>query len=156
MLSLESMEQRLEDPKACCVFHQHFHEAAVGEVRWKECMDNSEERIDNDATEAFALLLFVNNCKAWICEEKANHGEALLWTEHESNAPNKDSIVDRLLCDQEFVLEEGPGELLVHDTTNQTCKKAAAKGKKGLAQGTLPSARAWQNDEIVESDRKCR
>jgi hypothetical protein len=126
MLSLESVERRLEDPKACCVFHQCFCKAAVGEVRWKECMDNIEERIGNDTTEAFALA---NNCNAWLCEEKANHGKAL-WTEHESNAGNKDSIVDRLLCDQEFVLEEGPGELLVHDATRkQTCKKAAKARK---------------------------
>ncbi len=41
MLSLESMERRLEDPKARCVFCQCFHKAAVGEVRWKECMDST-------------------------------------------------------------------------------------------------------------------
>jgi hypothetical protein len=132
MVSLESMERRSEDPKASCVFCQCFCKAAVGEVRWKECMDDSEERIGDDTTEAFALLLFANNCKAWLCEEKANHGEAL-WTECESDAGNKkDSVVDRLLCDQEFVLEEGPGELLVQDTTKHAFKKAARARKDWL------------------------
>ena len=76
MLSLESMEQRLENPKACCMFCLFFCKAAAGEVRWKECMDASEERIGNDTTEAFALLLFANNYKAWLYEEKLAHGEA--------------------------------------------------------------------------------
>jgi hypothetical protein len=67
MLSLESFEeQRLENPKACCVFYECFYKAAVGEVRWKECMHNSDERIGNDTTEAFALLTLANNYKAWL------------------------------------------------------------------------------------------
>jgi hypothetical protein len=68
-------------------------------------MDSSSEvRIGNDTTEAFALLLFANNYKAsWLYEEKFTHGDAL-WTEYESMG-GKESIVDRLLIDQEFVLE---------------------------------------------------
>ncbi len=71
MLSLESIEQRLDNPKAYYVFYQFFYKAAVGEVRWKECMDSLETRIGNDTTEAFAPLL-----KAWLYKEKLNHGEA--------------------------------------------------------------------------------
>jgi hypothetical protein len=156
MLSLESMERRLENPKAHCVFCQHFHKAAVGEVRWKECMDSSDARIGNDTTEAFALLLFANNCKAWLFEEKVNHGEAL-WTEYESSARGKESIVDRLLLDQEFVLEEGPGELIVRDAAKQTYKKAAKARKDWLAElCQLPACgemrRSWQHKTSADEN----
>jgi hypothetical protein len=94
-------------------------------------MHNSGEgRIGNDTAEAFALLLFANNYKAWLYEEKLTHGEAL-WTEYDSTG--KDSIVDRLLLDQEFVLEEN-SELLVHDTTKQTYKKAVRARKDWLTE----------------------
>ena len=78
MLSLESIEQRLENPKAYYVFYDYFYKAAVGEVRWKECLDCGDMRIGNDTTEAFALLLFANNYKAWLYEEKQTHQEALM------------------------------------------------------------------------------
>jgi hypothetical protein len=156
MLSLESIERRLENPKAHYVFYQHFYKAAVGEVRWKECMDSSDLRIGNDTTEAFALLLFANNYKAWLYEEK-NKFEDALWTEHESNEGGKDSIVDRLLLDQEFVLEEGPGELLVRDTTKQTYKKAAKARKDWLAEiCLLPVCRdmikSWDLEEGADEN----
>jgi hypothetical protein len=77
MLSLESMERQLENPKAYYVFYQFFYKAAVGEVQWKECMDSSEACMGNDMTEAFGLLLFPNNYKAWLYEEKLNHQETL-------------------------------------------------------------------------------
>jgi hypothetical protein len=38
MLSLESIEQRLLNPKAYYVFYEFFYKAAVGGTRWKECM----------------------------------------------------------------------------------------------------------------------
>jgi hypothetical protein len=73
-----------------------------------------------------------------------------LWTEHESGKRGKESIVDRLSLDQEFVLEEGPGELLVRDAAKQTwCKKAAKARKDWLAElCQLPLCdkmrRSWQ------------
>jgi hydroxymethylpyrimidine pyrophosphatase-like HAD family hydrolase len=120
MLSLESIEKRLENPKAYYIFYQFFYKAAVGEVRWKECMDSSEARIGNDTTEAFARLLFANNYKGWLYEKKFNHGQAL-WTEY-GNVPSvkRDSIVDRLLLDLEFVLEKDTEEVVVRDATKKT------------------------------------
>jgi hypothetical protein len=134
MLSLESIEKRLENPKAYYVFYQFFYKAAVGEVRWKECMNSIETRIGNDTTEAFALLLFANNYKAWLYEEKLNHGEAL-WTEYDSlpASVRRESIVDRLLLDQEFVLEKDTEEFVVRDPTKPTYKKAAKARKDWLA-----------------------
>jgi hypothetical protein len=133
MLSLESMERRLENPKAYYVFYEFFYKAAVGEVRWKECMERSEEPIGNNTTEAFALLLFANNYKAWLYEEKLNHGEAL-WTEYETEPhARRESIVDKLLLDLEFVLENDKEELVVRDATKQTYKKAAKARKDWLA-----------------------
>jgi hypothetical protein len=107
---------------------QFFCKAVVGEGHWKDCMDNSDVQIGDDATEAFVLLSFANNHKAWLCEEKATHGEAL-WTEHDSTS--KEFIVDRLLLDQ-FVFEEGTADLLVRDTTKQSYKKAAKARKDWL------------------------
>jgi hypothetical protein len=133
MLSLESIKQQLENPKACCVFCEFFCKAAVGEVHWKECMDSIEECIGNDTTEAFALpLLFANNCKAWLHDQKLKHCAALK-NEHDCDSNGKDSIVlDRLLVDQECVWEENKEEMLVVcDTTKLTHKRAA--NKKGLA-----------------------
>ena len=70
MLSLESIEQRLENPKAYYVFYEFFYKAAVGEGDWKNCLKISDKRFGNDSTEVFALLLFANNYKAWLYEEK--------------------------------------------------------------------------------------
>ena len=133
MLSLESIEQRLENPKAYYVFYEFFYKAAVGEVRWKECLDGtSDERIGNDTTEAFALLLFANNYKAWLYDEKLNHGDALM-TEYEHDSQEKDSIVDRLLVDQEFVLEvDREAILVVCDNTKLSYKKAVNARKDWL------------------------
>jgi hypothetical protein len=133
MLSLESFEQRLENPKAYYVFYEYFYKAAVGEVRWKECMDSSDERIGNDTTEAFALLTLANNCKAWLCGGKLHHGDAL-WTEHDSDSGGRDSIVDELLVDQEFVLgEDTEATLVLCDTTKDSYKKAVKERKDRLA-----------------------
>jgi hypothetical protein len=129
MLSPERMEQRLDDPKAHCVFHQHFCKAAVGEVCWKECVERREGRIGNNTTKAFSLLLFANNCKTWLHEEKLNHGDALS-TECDEDTGGKDSIVDKLLEEQEFVLEEAAeleDMLVVCDAKNTSCKKAVKK-----------------------------
>jgi hypothetical protein len=135
MLSLESIEQRLENPKAYYVFYEFFYKAAVGEVRWKQCMDESEERIGNDTTEAFALLLFANNYKAWLYDEKLNHGDAL-WTEYDRASIGKVSVVDKLLVTQEFVLEENTEAklMVVSDTTKQSYKKAVKARKDWLAE----------------------
>jgi hypothetical protein len=134
MLSLESFEQRLDNPKAYYVFYEYFYKAAVGEVRWKECMDSSDERIGNDTTEAFALLTLANNYKAWLYGGKLSHGDAL-WTEYDSDSGGKDSIVDKLLVDQEFVLGEGTeATLVLCDTTKESYKKAVKERKDRLAE----------------------
>jgi hypothetical protein len=66
-------------------------------------MDSSEERIGNDTTEAL-LLLFANNYKAWLYKEKLAHGSEALCTEYDCDSTGKDSIMDTLLVEQEFVL----------------------------------------------------
>jgi len=124
MLSLESIERRLEDPKAYYVFYEFFYKAAVGESRWKECMSNDEARIGNNTTEAFALLLFANNYKAWLYDEKKTHGDLLL-TEYDTI--DKTSIVDILLLNQEFNLEPGGEEKVIVDVAKNSYKKAAKK-----------------------------
>jgi hypothetical protein len=96
-------------------------------------MDSSDERIGNDTTEAFALLTLANNCKAWLCGGKLHHGDAL-WTEHDSDSGGRDSIVDELLVDQEFVLgEDTEATLVLCHTTKDSHKKAVKERKDGLA-----------------------
>jgi hypothetical protein len=53
MLSVESVERRLGDPKAYVLFYEFFYKAAVGEPRWKECLLDEDLRFGNDTTEAF-------------------------------------------------------------------------------------------------------
>ena len=127
MLSLESIEQRLDNPKAYFMFYEFFYKAAVGECRWKECMGDGTSRIGNDTTEAFALLLFSNNYKAWLYEEKDQHGTKLL-TEYESEAG--ESIVDRWLLNQEFNLGETTGGDVLLDDPTTLSYKVAVKTRK--------------------------
>ena len=123
----------MENPKAYYIFYLFFYKAAVGEVCLKQCMDSSEERISNNTTEAFVLLLFANNYKAWLYEEKLAHGEALLRTKYDScDRDGMDSIVDTLLGEQEFILDEYAGDMpIIFDTTKQLYKKAV-KARKDL------------------------
>ncbi len=82
--SIESLKRRLKDPKAYCIFYMYFYTAAVGEVRWKECLSKEDERIGSNTMEAFALLVLVNNYKAWLYEEKKRN-QTNLWTENDSH-----------------------------------------------------------------------
>jgi hypothetical protein len=81
--SIESLGRRLKDPKAYCIFYMYFYTAAVGDVRWKDCLSKEEGRIGSNTMEAFALLVLVNNYKAWLYEEKKTHQTNLL-TEYDS------------------------------------------------------------------------
>jgi hypothetical protein len=126
MLSLESiMEMRIENSKAYYVFYEFFYKSAVGEVHWKECLDDDARRIGNDTTESFALLLLANNYKAWLYEEKMSHGEELQTEYDASPSDGCVSIVDKLLVDLEFVLESGAESLVDQNIGSQGYKKAA-------------------------------
>ena len=118
MLSLESMEQRLDNPKAYYVFYEFFYKAAIGELCWKECMDSDDGRIGNNTTEVFALLLVSNNYKAWMYEEKMSHGNELLTEQETLSSVAAVSIVDKLLVNQEIVLETGAEKMGVQNTTS--------------------------------------
>jgi hypothetical protein len=63
---IESVKRRLKDTKGYCVFYMYFYTAAIGEVRWKECLSKEEGWIGNNTMEAFAMLVLVNNYKAWL------------------------------------------------------------------------------------------
>ena len=70
MPSIESIRRRLKDPKAYFIFYMFFYTAAVSKVEWKKCLSREEGRIGSNTMEAFALLVLVNNYKAWLYEEK--------------------------------------------------------------------------------------
>jgi hypothetical protein len=121
---MESLGRRLEDPKANCIFYMHFCTAAVGEVRWKEHLSDKEGRIGSNTMEAFALLVLVNNYKAWLYEEKKTHQTNLLT---ECDCPpscGKPSIVDKVLDGVQFNLGEGAtGTSVIYDKNDSTYKK---------------------------------
>jgi hypothetical protein len=48
----------------------YFYTAAVGDIRWKDCLSKEEGRIGSNTMEAFALLVLVDNYKAWLYEGK--------------------------------------------------------------------------------------
>jgi hypothetical protein len=92
LVSIESVKRRSEDPKAYCVFYMYFYyTAAIVEVRWKECLSKEEGRIGNNTTEAFAMLVLVNNYKAWLyCVLK----KALISSSNEAEA-EEDQFVQK-------------------------------------------------------------
>jgi hypothetical protein len=119
-------QSNLQTVRKRCIFHQRFCKAAVGEVRWKKWVESSEGHIGNDTTEAFALLLFSNNHEAWLCNKKLAHGAAPCTT-HACDGNKKDSIVNVLLAEQQFVLEEGADS---EDDITKPAHKTAVRGRK--------------------------
>jgi hypothetical protein len=113
----------LKDPKAYCIFYMHFYTAAVGDERWKDCLSKEEGRIGSNTMEAFALLVLVNNYKAWLYEEKKTHQTNLL-TEYDSPPSyGKPSIVDKILDGVQFNLEGGgAGPIVIYDKNDRTYK----------------------------------
>jgi hypothetical protein len=114
----------LEDPKAYFIFYLYFYTAAVGEVSWKECMSKTEGRIGSNTLEAFALLVLVNNYKAWLYEEKKIH-QTNLWTEYDCPPSyGKPSIVDKILDGVQFNLEmDITTPVIIYDKEDRTYKK---------------------------------
>jgi hypothetical protein len=135
MFACESIERRFENPKAYYIFYDNFYRTAVGETRWKEYLEdaNKEVRIGNANTEAFALLLFVNNYKAWLYEQKEIHGDLLLTEYDHGPSQGKESIVDFLMKEQEFVLDADAENMIIQDITKSNYKKAAKARKDWLA-----------------------
>ena len=114
----------MEDPKAYFIFYLYFYTAAVGEVSWKECMSKTEGRIGSNTLEAFALLVLVNNYKAWLYEEKKIH-QTNLWTEYDCPPSyGKPSIVDKILDGVQFNLEmDSTTPVIIYDKEDGTYKK---------------------------------
>jgi hypothetical protein len=125
--SIESVTRRFEDPKAYCIFYMYFYTAAVGEVRWKECLSKEEGRIGNNTTEAFAMLVLVNHYKAWLYEEKKVHQVNLL-TEYDCPPSyGKTSIVDKILDGVQFNLEKEASPNVIYDKEDRNYKKLEKK-----------------------------
>jgi hypothetical protein len=120
--SIESFERRTKDPKAYCIFYMYFYTAAVGELRWKEYLWKEEGRIGSNTMEAFALLVLVNNYKAWLYDEKKAHQKKLL-TEYDSPPSyGKPSIVDKILDGVQFNLVSTV-RTVIYDNNDRTFKK---------------------------------
>jgi hypothetical protein len=122
--SIESLGRRLKDPKAYFIFYMYFYTAVVGEADWKKCMTKKEGRIGSNTMEAFALLVLVNNYKAWLYVEKKAHKTDLL-TEYDSPPSyGKPSIVDKILDGVQFNLGmEATSPVVIYDKDDGTYKK---------------------------------
>jgi hypothetical protein len=101
----------------------YFYTAAVGEVRWKECLSKEGERIGSNTMEAFALLVLVNNYKAWLYEEKKTHQTNLLTEYDHPPSYGKPSIVDKILDGVQFNLEKEGSPTVIYDKNDRTYKK---------------------------------
>ena len=114
----------MKDPKAYFIFYMYFYPAVVGEGDWKKCMNKKEERIGSNTMEAFALLVLVNNYKAWLYVEKKTH-KTDLWTEYDSPPSyGKPSIVDKILDGVQFNLGMEPtSPVVIYDKDDETYKK---------------------------------
>ena len=124
MPSIESIGRQLKDPKAYFIFYMYFYTAAVGEIRWKKCISKKEERFGSNTMEAFALLVLVNNYKAWLYEEKKAH-QTSLWTEYDyPPSCGKPSIVDKILDGVQFNLGMvATSPTVIYDRNDMTYKK---------------------------------
>ena len=132
MPSIESLKRRFEDPKAYCIFYMYFYTAAVGETRWKEYLDKEEGRIGSNTMEAFALLVLVNNYKAWLYEEKKTHQTHLL-TEYDCPPSyGKPSIVDKILDGVQFNMEKEASPTVIYAKDDRTYKKLEKERVKWL------------------------
>jgi hypothetical protein len=121
--SIESIKRRFKDPKAYCIFYMYFYTAAMGETRWKECLSNEEGRIGSNTMEAFALLVLVNNYKAWLYDEKKLHQNNLL-TEYDCPPSyGKHSIVDKILDGVQFNLAREASPTVIYDKDDRNYKK---------------------------------
>jgi hypothetical protein len=140
----------LEDPKACCIFYMCFYTAAVGEVRWKECLSKEEGRIGSNTMEAFALLVLVNNYKAWLYEEKKTH-QANLLTECDSPpSRGKPSIVDKILDGVQFNLGVETSPTAIYDKTDTTFKKLENKRVEWLEAFCTTDPCLQTNDGVLK------
>jgi hypothetical protein len=121
---MESLARRLKDPKAYCIFYMYFYTAAVGKLRWKEYLSKEEGRIGSYTMEACALLVLLNNYKAWLYEEKKTHQTNIL-TEYDSPPSyRRPSIVDKILDGVQFNLEtEATSPTVFYDKDDRTFKK---------------------------------
>jgi hypothetical protein len=130
--AMESLKRRWEDPKAHCIFYMYFYTAAVGEVRWKECLSTEDMRIGSNTMEAFALLVLENNYKAWLYEEKKTHQDNLL-TEYDCPpSRNKPSLVDKILDGVQFNLENDASPTVLYDEDNAVYKNMGKKRRVWL------------------------
>jgi hypothetical protein len=147
--SIESLMRRLKDPKAYCIFYMFFYTAAVGEVQWKKCLTKEEGRIGSNTMEAFALLVLVNNYKAWLYEEKKTHLTNLL-TEYDSPPSyGKPSIVDKLLDGVQFNLGIVPSSpTVIYNREDRTFKKLV-KERNDWLEAFCKTAACMQTKEDV-------
>jgi hypothetical protein len=115
--------------------------------------------------EAFALLVLVNNYKAWLYEEKKTHQTNLL-TEYDSPPSyGKPSIVDKILDGVQFNLEEeAASPTVIYDKNDRTYKKLEKERVEWLEafcktdpclqtnDGVLKKASTDTSDESVDAE----
>jgi hypothetical protein len=105
-------------------------------------MEENGERIGNNNTKAFALLLVANNFQAsWLYEERKIKGSDIL-TEYEDTVPcaSTKSVVDKLLVKWEIVLESQDKLMecpVQKDPAAQEFQDAPRKEKTGLTHSKL-------------------
>ena len=111
----------MKDPKAYFIFYLYFYPAVVGDTSWKECIAKKEGRIGSNTMEAFALLVLVNNYKAWLYEQKKTH-KTSLWTEYDSPPSyGKPSVVDKILDGVQFNFGmEATSPVVIYDRDDRT------------------------------------
>jgi hypothetical protein len=155
MFSLESIERRLENPKAYYVFYEYFYKGAVGDTQWKEYLEDEDKtvRIGNANTEAFALLMLANNYKAWLYEQKETHGDLLLTEYDHGPGEGKESLVDNLMKGQEIVLNKTAEKQVTGDSTKSYYKKAVKERETWLNQLTkMPICAQMKRSWTEETD----
>jgi hypothetical protein len=145
---MESLERKWEDPKAHCIFCMCFCTAAVGDVRWKECLSTEDGRIGSSTMEAFALLVLENNCKAWLCKNEKTCQDNLLTECDCPPSRKKPAFVNKILDGIEFNLETDASTTVVSDKTNAVCKSTGKKRRDWLEK-FCKSDRCKKTDDAI-------
>ena len=118
--------------------------------------EDESSHIGNYTTKAFALLIIMNNYKAWLHEEKMKHKGNLI-TEYEVGTNDlHESIVDHWLKDLEFKREINDDCVLLDDKTSDDFERSV-RARRDKVENVRSCRRicefmtkSWDSYDIVE------
>jgi hypothetical protein len=141
-------QEKMGGPQGPFIFYMCFYTAAVGDVRWKECLSTEDGRIGSSTMEAFALLDLENYYKAWLHENKKTYQDNLLTEYNCPPSRKKPAFVDKILDGIEFNLEKDARPTVISDKKDAIYKSLGKKRRDWLEK-FCKSDRCKETDDAV-------